>query len=91
MEDRDVNADPERMASIAKAGSGIAMDGCYFDVVANHLPVVDHTETAGCASRVVQQSERSAYTDGALGVLCRFHDTDHRRMDSPQARRAWCE
>jgi hypothetical protein len=45
VEDRDVNADPDRMASIAKAGSGIAMDGSYFDVLANHLPVVDHVET----------------------------------------------
>ena len=45
VEDRDVNADPSRMASIAKAGSGIAMDGCYFDVLANHLPMIDHTDT----------------------------------------------
>jgi hypothetical protein len=45
VEDRDVNSDFERMASIAKAGSGIAMDGSYFDVTASHLPVVDHTET----------------------------------------------
>lgn len=45
VEDRDVNADPQKMASIAKAGSGVAMDGPYFDVLANHLPVVDHTET----------------------------------------------
>ena len=45
VEDRDVNADPEKMASIAKAGSGIALDGPYFDVLASHLPVIDHTET----------------------------------------------
>ncbi|HEY2589872.1 MAG TPA: hypothetical protein VGI81_29275 [Tepidisphaeraceae bacterium] len=45
VEDRDVNADPQRMAAIARAGSGIALDGPYFDVLANHLPVVDHTET----------------------------------------------
>jgi hypothetical protein len=44
VEDRDVNADPQRMESIAKAGSGVALDGPYFDVLANHLPVVDHTE-----------------------------------------------
>jgi len=44
VEDRDVNADPEMMSSIARAGSGIAMDGCYFDVLANHLPMVDRTE-----------------------------------------------
>jgi hypothetical protein len=44
VEDRDVNADPQKMASIAKAGSGVAVDGPYFDVLANHLPVVDHTE-----------------------------------------------
>ena len=44
VEDRDVNADPQRMASIAKAGSGIATDGAYFDVLANHLPVIDHTD-----------------------------------------------
>ena len=45
VEDRDVNADPQKMASIAKAGSGVALDGPYFDVLANHLPVVDHTDT----------------------------------------------
>jgi hypothetical protein len=45
VEDRDVNTDPQRMASIAKAGSGIALDGPWFDVLANHLPVIDHTET----------------------------------------------
>ncbi|HSU68355.1 MAG TPA: hypothetical protein VLJ39_15860 [Tepidisphaeraceae bacterium] len=45
VEDRDVNADPEKMATIAKAGSGIALDGPYFDVLASHLPVIDHTET----------------------------------------------
>jgi hypothetical protein len=45
VEDRDVNADPQRMASIARAGSGVAMDGACFDVLAGHLPVVDHTET----------------------------------------------
>jgi hypothetical protein len=44
VEDRDVNADPQRMAAIAKAGSGVAMDGAYFDVLANHLPVIDHTD-----------------------------------------------
>jgi hypothetical protein len=44
VEDRDVNADPQKMASIAKAGSGVAVDGPYFDVLANHLPVIDHTE-----------------------------------------------
>jgi hypothetical protein len=45
VEDRDVNADPQKMASIAKAGSGVALDGPYFDVLASHLPVIDHTET----------------------------------------------
>ena len=45
VEDRDVNADPQQMASIAKAGSGVGLDGSYFDVLADHLPVVDHTET----------------------------------------------
>jgi hypothetical protein len=45
VEDRDVNADPQRMASIARAGSGVALDGPYFDVLASHLPVVDHTDT----------------------------------------------
>jgi hypothetical protein len=45
VEDRDVNADPQTMASIARAGSGVAMDGAYFDVLASHLPVVDRTET----------------------------------------------
>jgi hypothetical protein len=45
VEDRNVNADPEKMAAIAAAGSGVAMDGAYFDVLAAHLPVVDRTET----------------------------------------------
>jgi hypothetical protein len=45
VEDRDVNADPQRMAAIARAGSGVAMDGPCFDILASHLPVVDHTET----------------------------------------------
>jgi hypothetical protein len=45
VEDRDVNADPQTMAAIARAGSGIAMDGAYFQVLANHLPVIDRTET----------------------------------------------
>ena len=45
VEDRDVNSDPQQMAAIAKAGSGIALDGPYFDVLGNHLPVIDHTET----------------------------------------------
>jgi len=44
VEDRDVNADPQRMASIAKAGGGVALDGPYFDVLASHLPVVSHTD-----------------------------------------------
>jgi hypothetical protein len=45
VEDRDVNSDPGKMASIARAGSGVALNGPYFDVLANHLPVIDHTET----------------------------------------------
>jgi hypothetical protein len=44
VEDRDVNADPQRMSAIAKAGAGIALDGPYFDVLATHLPVVSHTD-----------------------------------------------
>jgi hypothetical protein len=45
VEDHDVNTDPETMTAIAAAGSGISTDGCRFDVLAEHLPVVDRTET----------------------------------------------
>ena len=45
VEDRDVNADPQQMASIARAGSGIGLDGPYFDVLASQLPMIDHSET----------------------------------------------
>jgi hypothetical protein len=45
VEDRDVNADPQTMAAIARAGAGVAMDGAYFDVLADRLPVVDRDET----------------------------------------------
>ena len=45
LEDRDVNADPQMMESIARAGGGIAMEGCWFDVLAGHVPVVDRINT----------------------------------------------
>ncbi len=45
IEDRDVNTDPQRMIAIAKAGNGIATDGCYFDVLASRLPVINRTQT----------------------------------------------
>ena len=44
-EDRDVNTDPQQMAAIARAGDGVALDGPFFDVMGNHLPVVDRTQT----------------------------------------------
>jgi len=63
VEDRDVNADPQTMASIAHSGSGIAMDGAYFDVLASHLPVVDRTENADRSSRIIQRPERCPNTN----------------------------
>lgn len=44
VEDRDVNADPQRLSAIARAGRGVALDGAYFDVLAGHLPVINHTD-----------------------------------------------
>jgi len=45
IEDRNVNTDPQLMESIARAGDGIALDGAYFDVLGDHVPVIDRTET----------------------------------------------
>lgn len=44
VEDRDVNTDYPRMAAIARAGEGVALDGPYFDALAEALPVVDRID-----------------------------------------------
>jgi hypothetical protein len=46
VEDRNLNADPQRMAAIARAGNGTALDGPDFGRLASELPQTDHVGTA---------------------------------------------
>lgn len=45
VEDQNVNTDPPLMEAIAREGDGIALDGPFFDILADQLPVIDRTET----------------------------------------------
>ena len=45
VEDQNVNTDAQLMEAIAKEGDGIALDGPYFDVLSDQLPIIDRTET----------------------------------------------
>ena len=45
VEDQNVNTNPSVMEAIARDGDGIALDGPYFDVLADQLPEVDRTKT----------------------------------------------
>jgi hypothetical protein len=46
LEDRNLNADPQRLAEIAKAGDGVALDGPDFGRLATLLPRSDHVGVA---------------------------------------------
>jgi hypothetical protein len=43
VEQRNVNADRSAMARLAEAGGGIALDGPYADILAEHLPKLNYT------------------------------------------------
>lgn len=40
---RNVNADHNMMSRIAQAGNGIATDAAYADILAQHIPNLEHT------------------------------------------------
>jgi hypothetical protein len=44
-EDRNLNADPSRLAAIAKAGDGLAFDADNFAALSSKLPRTDHVRT----------------------------------------------
>ena len=45
LEQRNMNTDPTLLTRVAQAGGGFSLDANYADILASHIPAIEHTET----------------------------------------------
>ena len=45
LEQRNMNTDPTLLARVAQAGGGFSLDANYADILASHIPAIEHTES----------------------------------------------
>jgi hypothetical protein len=46
IERRNMNTDPQLLARVAQAGGGFSLDANYADILASHIPAIEHTESS---------------------------------------------